>query len=805
MNPCKLATICAILFPVLLMAQQDLTGYYAINKFGLASPGAMKSGLYGYDNPAMLTVQSGPDLFVSWSNKTGTLNNFDNWGLFAAVPNLGFAVVNSRLNGASLNNYKISGSLGDASFSCGLSYSWNTGDEGAFNASNLYTLGSLIRPNEYVSLGLIGNLLTSGRNEGIIDLAVRPLGDEYVSVFGDYSIKKDRFPGEIKWSMGAAIEALSGLRVTGRYFDTKFFSAGIELSFGNFGISSGMHYDDAGKNSFNSYGIRIGSYDRNIFHGLSSQNDYLKINLNGPLAYQRYKFLDNSNTLLNIIQSIRAAKNDKTIAGIAISTSGMTINKEKLWELREELKQFKDTGKHIVIYIDRPEIQAYDLASVADKIVLDPQGMIMLEGFIRGRQYYKNALEKLGIGFTEWRYFKYKSANETFSHDKMSEADSIQNQALVDDFYQTAKNDICEGRHIQPDKFDEMVNNHTLFLPDEALKLGLADVLGRWDDVNEIVKKSEGSSKDFIEVESLEEFKLPEDNYWGEKPKIAVIYAIGACAMDEGITARKLVNDVNHAVNNTDVKAIVLRVDSPGGDALASDIISEALKKCKGIKPVIISQGYVAASGGYWLSMYGDTIVAAPNTITGSIGVIGGWAYNKEFDSKLGVTTDYVKKGEHADIGFGFTFPFIGITLPDRDLTGPEQEKAELTIKTMYKDFVSRAASGRNKSFDYIDSIGQGRVWSGTAGLKNGLVDVLGGLSTAIDIAAKKAGLTGLKYDIIEYPEPGFIYISKLLPSSLGFEQKSGGMLDDLKFRIKNNGLPMPMLPAEDMQLLNEK
>jgi protease-4 len=776
--------------------------YYSINQLGFTSPGAMKYGLYGYDNPAMLSTESGPDFYFTWSDKTGTWNNLNNWGLFASIPHIGFAVVNSKLFGASINNYKFSASLGDDAFSYGLGYSWNTGNEGAFNASNLYTLGTLIRPDKFLSLGLIGNLPTSGRSEGVVDLAIRPLGDEFISLFADYSIEKDRYPGEIKWSTGAALEVLSGLRITGRYFDTKLFSAGVVLSLGNFGISSGTHFDNAGKNSSNSYGIRIGSYDRNLFYNLTPKEDYLKLDLYGMLEYQRYKFFDNSNTLLNIIQKIRAAKEDKTIAGIAINTSGMTINKEKLWELREELKKFKAVGKHIVIYIDRPAIQAYDLASIADKVIIDPQGMIILEGFLAGRQYYKNTLEKLGIGFTELKYFKYKSFNETYSRDKMSEADSTQLQDLINDFYLTAKKDICEGRHIEPGKFDELVNSHTLFLPDEAIEAGLADTIGRWDEVAETVKKLEGSYKGIVDAGSIEKLNLPEDNYWGEKPEVAIIYALGLCAMDEGITARKLVNDVNSAANDNNVKAIVLRVDSPGGDGLASDIIAEALKKCRAKKPVIISQGYVAASGGYWLSMYGDTILAAPNTITGSIGVIGGWAYNKGFDSMLGVSTDFVKKGDHADLGFGFTLPFIGLTIPDRDLTAAEKTKAESTIKNMYKDFVNKVASGRKKSFDYIDSVGQGRVWSGTAGLKNGLIDVLGGLSTAIDIAAQKAGLCGLQYTIIEYPAPGLLNLNNIIPNPFNIQIRSNKMMDDLIFRFKNNGQPMPLLPLDDIQLI---
>ena len=191
----QLTIISFIIFQVFLHAQSRLMDYYSINQLGFTSPGAMKYGLYGYDNPAMLSTESGPDFYFTWSDNTGTWNNYDNWGLFASIPHIGFAVVNSKLFGASINNYKLSASLGDDAFSYGLGYSWNTGNEGAFNASNLYTLGTLIRPDKFLSLGLIGNLPTSGRSEGVVDLAIRPLGDEFISLFGDYSIEKDMYAG----------------------------------------------------------------------------------------------------------------------------------------------------------------------------------------------------------------------------------------------------------------------------------------------------------------------------------------------------------------------------------------------------------------------------------------------------------------------------------------------------------------------------------------------------------------------------------------------------------------------------------
>jgi protease-4 len=380
----------------------------------------------------------------------------------------------------------------------------------------------------------------------------------------------------------------------------------------------------------------------------------------------------------------------------------------------------------------------------------------------------------------------------------MSEGDSIQWQKLVDDFYKLAKSDICAGRNITDKKFDDLVNNEIGFMPQDALDQKLADTLGRWDTVIDMIKKFEGKNN-FVDPSSLSKYNLPKDNYWGTKPEIALIYAIGVCDMDEGIKARTLVDYVNNAVQDKNVKAIILRVDSPGGDALASDIIAGALKKAKGIKPVIISQGSVAGSGGYWLSMYGDDIIASPITLTGSIGVIGGWLYNKELKEKLGVSTDYVKHGDHAEVGFGMTLPFIGLSLPDRDLTPFEQKKIDKTILTMYKEFVGKVASGRNKTYAYIDSIGQGRIWSGYDGITNGLVDHLGGMTDALELAIIRAGLTEKEYQIKEYPPAGLFNFSSFLPKIPGFQVEEEPLIKTLKFRLQFNGMPLPVLPLEDV------
>ena len=791
----------SLLVPSLVVGQGRYPSYYQQSDFLLTSPGAMTFGLYGFDNPALPSLLREPDLAFLWTDQTGTWSGFNRWGLFAAAPHVGFGLIHQKFGSLYVTDYRLSLASGNRSVSYGIGYGWSTGYTRTFGRSSLITVGSLFRPSLFLSVGLVGTFSTQSRgaNEGMADLAVRPFKSELLTIFSDYALQSRQSLSDGHWSAGAALEALPGIRITGRYFDSKAFAVGVQISLGRVGMTTQAHYDQNGRYSYNTYGIRLGAFDRTLLKG--RRTSYLDLNLLGPVKYQRFQLFDRSNALEGLLEAIDAAKEDPAIAGIAINTSGMAADKELLWEIREKLRDFKSTGKHVVVFIDRAGINEYHFASVADKIVMDTQGMIQISGFVMGRTYLKGTLEKIGIGYDEWRFFKYKSANETLSRENMSDADREQRQELVNEYYGLAKANICTGRGFTPEQFDNMINNEVVYLPQDALAQGLVDTLGRWETVKEVIKKLEGREKRYASAGSLDRFIQPRDNRWGEPPKIAVIYALGVCAMDEGITARKLVRDVQTAVDNPAVKAIVLRVDSPGGDAMASDYIAEALKEAKGKKPVIVSQGAVAGSGGYWLSMYGDTIVAAPTTITGSIGVIGGWAYNKGIKEKLGMSTDYVKAGEHADLGFGFTLPFIGLGLPDRDLTEPERSRMEYSIKTMYKEFVNKVANGRKKSPEQIEAIAQGRVWSGSDGLKNGLVDILGGLATAIDIAKAKAGIPrSQEVTILELPKKGLIDFSQFIPRVIGLELKEKDpALEHLQFLLARNGQPMPVLPLEDI------
>lgn len=793
----KLYFILVLAFTVSNLFGQTNFSYSVNYNLYPASSGSLRFGLNGFDNPALLTYIKEPDFYFIWNTGNKSYLRLNDYGIFAAFKNLGFGYYSNNLsNTGRIENYKLSSAIGNKSFAFGFAYQWRKTNVSNLELKNLFTISSISRPNKYLSIGLIGTFDSKAEDhEYAVDFAVRPFGNEKLTLFADYVYQNFSSNKINNWSSGIVVEPLEGLQIIGRYFDTKNFSAGIQISFGRFSVLQSNVFNRDAKAINQIQGIRLGSYDRNLVSKFSKKEKTHQIDLNGQIKYQKFQLFDNSKTFYELIDRLEKIKYDKSIKTIELNTSGMNTSRVFLWELRDKLLELKHSGKKIVIFIDNANFDLYHLASVADKIVMDPMGMITLEGILMGRNYYKGTLEKLGLGFDELRFFKYKSAAETFSREKMSDADREQRQLIVDNLYNTIKTDIENSRLNLKMPVDTIVNNFVLFTSSKALEFGLVDSIGRWYSLKEDSKFSKMLK--VVRDNTIESLVMNEDNYWGEKPKIAIVYTLGACAMDEGIKARSLIKDVEKIAKDNSIKAVVFRIDSPGGDALASDVIAEGMKKLKGKKPVIVSQGLVAGSGGYWLSMYADTIVSNKNTITGSIGVIGSWIYNKGFKESAGVSTDHVKKGDHADLGFGMLIPLLNAVIPDRKLTNDERNKIEEMIKQMYAEFVNKVASGRNKSSDEIEKVAQGRVWSGIDAQKFGLVDVLGGLSDAIEIARQKANLPKDEFQIVEFPKPQLFDISFLVPLSMNSIRKNVPVFDFINYNLKNNGKPMMMMPVD--------
>jgi protease IV len=327
----------------------------------------------------------------------------------------------------------------------------------------------------------------------------------------------------------------------------------------------------------------------------------------------------------------------------------------------------------------------------------------------------------------------------------------------------------------------------------------LVDKFDRWNNFKKFMKEYDRTTG-VRNLFNIDRYPMPFDDKWGDdEQSIAVIYADGVCALNSGINARTLANVLRQNYENSDVKAIVLRVDSPGGDAMASDFISNIIAEFKGKKPLIVSQGQLAASGGYWLSMEADKIVAAPNTITGSIGVISSWLYDKGLKDSMGITYDVVKKGKYSDLGNSFTLPFIPIGLPVRNLTDDEKEQREKQIRALYKLFVEKVAKSRNMTYEKVDEIAQGRVWTGTDAKKNGLVDEIGSLYTAIHLAKDAAGIPrDKKIKFVEFPEGKLFDFTSLLGGVFSVEiPKIKTEFDDILFLIENNGQAMPVMSID--------
>ncbi|MBN1411457.1 MAG: S49 family peptidase [Spirochaetales bacterium] len=789
-----------------LEAQSTIPSFHSHSPFILLPSEGNDSGLYGFLNPAALTHVLNPDFYALTYLNNQTLLTPDTWGLFFAVPHLSFGTFNTLTgDGVWYGRYRLSMGFGSKTFSFGTGYEWNSGSTEFTDPSNLMTAGFLFQPAAYLSIGLTETTnMAFTENETALTLGIRPLASDRITLFADYAFQT---PGrwEDLWdkghaSVGALVQPWDGVYLSGKYFPRNAgFEVGFKISSGNFGVTSQVHYDGKIFPSI-MIGSRAGSYEESAAQKTILKNsEYLFLDLKGMCQY-RSGFFSNEPTLLSLLKTIDTAQNDPLIAGIAIDISGFYADREMLWEIRHKLAEFKQAGKHVIIYVDRAGLWMYYLASIADKVVMDPLGSFVFTGFLKGSTYLKEAMEKLGIGFEEWRLFTYKSAYEMISRDSMSEAEKEQWQAILESERLLVLNGIREARNIPDEKMEELINSVVLLDPEKALKSGLIDSIGRSEKLTDSVREIEGRDLPFRTPENLNSNLLSYETEWSEAPSIAVIYALGTVAMDFGMNARNLSQTIQKAADNPWIEALVIRVDSPGGDALASDYVAEAIRQCNLRKPVIISQGMMAASGGYWVSMYGNTIVTSPVTLTGSIGVAGGWFYDKGFKKTFGLSTDFIGIGDHADLGYGLVIPFINFSIPDRNLDVKEKAMFTESMQSLYGMFVNKVAKGRNKSPARIEKAAQGRIWTGEEAKKMYLTDEIGGLLDAINIARERADIpAGRRVSIIEMPElPFFSWdrnITDLLTSKVKSQKDSSSMITDyFSLLIQSKGYPMPLV-----------
>lgn len=780
-----LAMVSACLVPAGARAQSPgaIPSYYRSLDFNLTSPSAFTEAVGGYANPSIYPMMPGGELEFYWSSfDDGVIHDPSHWGLFAGGENIGFGVnyakVRTPEGDFSIQDYRIGLGGGTKSATMGVGYGWSGGDDDTFGRKNVIQTGLTLRPTSFLSLSGAFNFATAnGANQQLVDAAIRPLRDDRLTFFGDIEFSSDELTDATPWSVGAMLEVPAGLKIVGRWFDgddfgDDGFSVALAYSLGPHfrgGVARGSaaaRFDDDNDYARSNWGVRMGYPERsNLLKSMADNRGYYQMELRGAVPYTTFRYFDNRTPLARVLQSIDDAREDYRVAGVALNLSGAKLSRGTAWEIRNRLEELRAVGKHVIVFVDEIGMSTYYVASVADRIVMDPEGLAILPGYVTGRTYIPNMVEKVGLGIEEWRLFKYKSAMESLVRHEMSEADREQRQALVDEYYATFTRDVATGRKVSVQDVERWVNDTVLFTAQQAVDDKVVDQLGRWEEVEAAAKELEGKKQPFVGRSELANRWYP-SKQWGSIPEVAVVYAIGPCAMDSGINARKLEKQLRSLRDDNDTKAIVLRVDSPGGSPIASDVVANQLRRCMEKKPVVISQGDVAASGGYWLSMCSNQIVAQPTTVTGSIGVISGWVWNKELGKKVGMEADFVEAGEHADLFFSLRPPFIPVAIPHRRVTDDERERAYTTIRGMYSNFVKAVAQNRKMSEDKVESLAQGRVWTGVQAQENGLVDRLGGLHDAIQVARELAGIgPRSEVKLVEYGSRGMFRMPFDLPA----------------------------------------
>lgn len=543
--------------------------------------------------------------------------------------------------------------------------------------------------------------------------------------------------------------------------------------------------------------------EKSVLH-LKFESPITDLEQNPEFNFDLSGFSADKVTGLNVIlRSIDRAAKDEFIKGIFLDISAIDAGMASIEEIRNKLIDFKKSGKFIVAYSEMYTHKSYYLASVADNILLYPEGLVQHTGLTANIMFMKGLIDKMELDLTIIRGTnnKFKSAVEPYMLEKMSDANRQQTETYLFSLWNHMLAGIGKSRKIEVATLNQLADSLTLRNAETALEHKLVDQIAYRDEAFALLrKKLDIKESDELNLVGLGDYNKDkrlkkEKNETDERPAIAVIYAVGDIIDGKGdrnsIGGATLSEEIRNARLDSTIKAVVLRVNSPGGSALASDVIWREVVLTKKVKPVIVSMGDLAASGGYYISCAADKIYAQPNTITGSIGVFGILPNTERMlKSKLGVTYDRVRTNAHSDLGS-----------MSRPLDDMEFKVIQQGVDEIYHDFTFKVSEGRkhkNLTQAMVDSIGQGRVWSGEDALKLGLVDEIGGLQDAIREAAKRANLSEDEYQVLDLPKVKD-------PFEQFIEELSGET--KIEFITKNFGLsPEMMLYLYDMKkMLSQK
>ena len=658
--------------------------------------------------------------------------------LFISAAKAGFGMeFATGEDGVDFNRYTLSsGSNIGPSLYWGTGYSWVNSDDDNYDKLTSWSLGLMLR-RRYLSAGIIARDLNRPRFHGEklgrtydFGVAIRPSTSRVT--FSVDARKIEKVKG-VDFNLAVEVRPLRWIALRGSVNDDTSFDLRFAINFRQFGMGMYNRFDEKQE------------YQRTVGYMSLSQA------LHTTRHIRRGAFLDVQ--MGQIEKTLKVAKRDREIVGALVKIGGSRYGIGRLQEMRDAILDFKESGKQVVGYMTTCSTGNYLLASVCDRIVLHPSGEVRLIGLRSEISFYKGVLEKLGIRADLEHIGEYKSASDVFTRKEMSEAHREVQNAILDDLYNQLTQSIADKRSWTQDDVKRLIDQGP-FTAKQALAHGIVDQLAYRDELKSIANDLTGKDCRLVKANQYLGIIEYEHDWEVPLPKIAIIEAEGMMMTGDSFTdpftgtktmgSTTITRAIRNVRKDSSVKAVVLRIDSVGGLVVAADTIWRELIRLKDVKPLVVSMGDVAGSGGYYIAAPADVIVAEPGTITGSIGVISGKYSFKGLYDKIGLHKEILKRGKHADFYSDYG-----------DYPAEEREIIQAQIKEIYEDFIGKVADGRGMTKEAVDEIGKGRIWTGKQAKEIGLVDELGGLNLALSIARKKAGLARKKVQLIRLPRQG--------------------------------------------------
>jgi len=748
--------------------KSEFLDYHPIAFRPVAEPGRLSSLYY---NPAGLGFLRGANFSYTHSHQPELFSRDKSFT--AGIGQLAFGVEDLG-QGLPFDYRKFSIGLAEnyrQMISCGVAYRWARYSGVGPGKFHQWDAGVIVRPWKFLSIGFYGQNLNNPITAlGAVvpkytgGLSVRPFGNR-LTLSGQLAFRDGDDLDAASNTMGLEIQPIDGMTLGFEVNDHRQYGFAVRLNSLFAGSSGYNRITKDGETLERVTEVEINSSARAGFRPYS--RGFLKIVIDSDIVEEnrrRGKLFDKNHSLLDILQLIDRAANDKDIAGILLEIRGMGLGMASVQELRNQLIDFRGKGKLVVAYGVGLSGREYYLATAADKIFMMPTGYLDLSGMRAEVTFYKGLLDKLGIEAEIVATGEYKSAGEIVTRKGMSDAFREQVNELLDEMYGQMTIDMANAREMPVSEMVFTIDRGP-FTTSEAISGKLIDGLLYQHQIEDELRRLTAKRVKILGAEYYTE-TLPKRESWGSVPAIAVVYATGLITagksssggLFEGMVCggETVAGAMKKAADDSRVKAVVLRVDSQGGDMAGSDKILSELKKTQRGKPVIVSMGDVAASGGYHISCWGDKVFADNTSITGSIGVISGKPVVKGLYDKLGLNKEIITRGKNADMFSLYTKP-----------TEEQRDKATEQVWQYYRAFLETVAMGRGMEVEKVDSIGRGRVWAGSKAVENGLVDEIGGLMESLDAAKEAAGIKG-DYDLVILPDyPGWFSPQDIFGPSL--------------------------------------